>query len=122
MKTRLAGCWSSRWGRSAGPRRFSDLQAFLTHAGQLLDRRGWHKLLGDQRWMAPYTPEESQWLTGFWLTSAQRRTDALYGAVLLPTDAFARLSVGEVMQEARAAAMTYRLFDDAAAAWLAQLP
>jgi hypothetical protein len=57
-----------------GPRKLNELQAFLTHAGQLLSRQGWHKLLGDQRHMAPFTPEELEWVTGFWLTSAQRRT------------------------------------------------
>jgi hypothetical protein len=107
----------------AGPRKFSELQAFLQHAGQLLQRHGWHKLLGDQRRMAPFTPEEVAWVTGFWLTSAQRRTSVLYGAVLLPHDVFARLSVSQVMNEAKAADMTYRLFDsqETAAAWLLQL-
>ena len=108
----------------AGPRKLSDLQAFLTHAGQLLHRQGWHKLLGDQRWMAPFTLEEVQWVTEYWLTSAQRRTTVLYGAVLLPHDVFARLSVTQVLHEAQAAAMTYRLFeeDEAAQQWLASLP
>jgi hypothetical protein len=108
----------------AGARKFSEFQAFLTHAGQLLNRQGWHKMLGDQRLMAPFTPEEIEWLTDFWLTSAQRRTNTLYGAVLLPNDVFARLSVSQVMNEAKAAAMTYRLFDNEAAAvdWLTQQP
>jgi hypothetical protein len=107
----------------AGPRKLHELQAFLTHAGQLLSRQGWHKMLGDQRLLSPFTPEEVQWVTGFWLTSAQRRTDVLYGAVLLPHDVFARLVTSQVMNEAKAAAMTYRLFDEeaAAAAWLVQL-
>jgi hypothetical protein len=107
-----------------GPRKLSELQAFLTHAGHLLQRQDWHKLLGDQRHMAPFTPEEITWVTGFWLTSAQRRTKVLYGAVLLPHDVFARLSVSQVMSEAKAADMTYRLFDsqETAAAWLQQLP
>lgn len=107
-----------------GPRKLSDLQALLTHAGNVLARRGWHKLLGDQRLMAPFTPEESKWITEYWLTAAQLRTDTVYGAVLLPHDVFARLSVSQLINEARAAAMTYRLFEDAATAeaWLLQLP
>jgi hypothetical protein len=107
----------------AGPRKFNELQAFLTHAGQLLSRQGWHKLLGDQRHMAPFTPEELEWVTGFWLTSAQRRTNELYGAVLLPHDVFARLSVSQLMNEAKAASMTYRLFEteEAATTWLLEL-
>jgi hypothetical protein len=107
----------------AGPRKLTDLQAFLTHAGQLLSRQGWHKMLGDQRLMSLFTPEETQWVTEHWLSTAQRRTSMLYGAVLLPHDVFARLSVSQVMNEAKAAAMTYRLFeeDEAAQQWLRSL-
>lgn len=108
----------------AGPRKLHELQAFLTHAGQLLSRQGWHKMLGDQRLMSPFTPEESKWVTEHWLSAAQHRTNVLYGAVLLPHDVFARLSVSQVMHEAKAAAMTYRLFeeDEAAQRWLLSLP
>lgn len=75
-----------------GPRKLSELQAFLSHAGQLLARRGWDKLLSHQGLMTPFTPEEIEWITGFWRTKAQQRTDMLYGALLLPHDVFARLS------------------------------
>jgi hypothetical protein len=107
-----------------GPRKFSDLQALLTHAGQALTRHGWHKLLGDQRLLAPFTPEESKWITEHWLTAAQLRTNTVYGAVLLPHDVFARLSVSQLINDSKAAAMTYRLFEDlkAAEAWLLQTP
>ena len=33
------------------PRKLYELQALLTHAGQLLSRQGWHKMLGDHRLM-----------------------------------------------------------------------
>jgi hypothetical protein len=107
----------------SGKRQLSHLQAFLTHAGHLLQRRGWHKLLGDQRFMEPFTPEESAWIVDYWLTRAGEGSE-VYGAVVLPNDVFARLSVSQVMNEARAAAMTYRLFDNEhdAKAWLRQLP
>lgn len=75
-----------------GPRQLSDLQAFLAHAGQLLARWGWDKLLGQQGQMAPLTQEEMNWLTQFWRSKAQTRSDILYGALLLPHDAFAHLS------------------------------
>ncbi|WP_157780984.1 hypothetical protein [Hymenobacter sedentarius] len=107
-----------------GARQLHHLQAFLTHTGQLLRLRGWHKLLGDQRQLAPYTPEESQWIVDYWLTAEQRGTHTIYGAVVLPQDVFARLSVSEIMSEAKAAALTYRLFDseETAQDWLRQLP
>jgi len=43
--------------------------------------------------------------------------------VIVPNDVFARLSVSQVMSEAKTAALTYRLFDSEAAAqeWLRQL-
>jgi hypothetical protein len=75
-----------------GPRQLSELQAFLFHAGQLLARRGWDKLLGHQGLMTPFTPEEMEWITGYWRTKAQQRTDMLYGALLLPHEVFAHLS------------------------------
>lgn len=44
-----------------GKRAFTDLQALLTHTGILLRRNSWHKLLGDQRLMTPFTEEGSKW-------------------------------------------------------------
>ena len=75
-----------------GPRQLSELQAFLAHAGQLLARWGWDKLLSPQGLMADLTPEEVEWIAEFWRTKAQQRTDMLYGALLLPHDVFAHLS------------------------------
>lgn len=107
-----------------GPRRLDYLQAFLTHTSHLLKLRGWNKMLGDQRRMAPFTPEESAWIVDYWLSRSQQARDTVYGAVLVPDDVFARLSVNNVMHEARTAALTYRLFTDEteARAWLRQLP
>ncbi|MCC2548597.1 hypothetical protein LJY25_19270 [Hymenobacter sp. BT175] len=107
----------------AGPRQLHHLQAFLTHTGQLLRLRGWHKLLADQRQLTPYTPDESQWIVDFWLSVEQRGTRTIYGAVLLPHDVFARLSVSQVVADTTASVLTYRLFDaeDAAQQWLRQL-
>jgi hypothetical protein len=104
----------------AGKRKMHHLTAFLTHTGQLMARRGWNKLLGDQRLMNPFTDEEAAWIVENWLA----KTGETYGAVLLPNDVFARLSVSQVMNEAKAATLTYRMFDseEAAHAWLRQLP
>ncbi|GAA4028172.1 hypothetical protein GCM10022409_10290 [Hymenobacter glaciei] len=107
-----------------GPRKLHHLQAFLTHTGQLLALRGWHKLLGDQRQLAPYTPEERQWIVDYWLTAEQRGSAVIYGAVLVPEEVFAHLSESEALAEIKAAALVYRLFDSEAAAqeWLRQKP
>ncbi|WP_303311958.1 hypothetical protein [Hymenobacter sp. BT730] len=107
----------------AGKRELDYLQAFLRHTGQLLQLRGWNRLLGDQRQMSPYTEEEGQWIVDYWL-SHQNQGREVYGAVILPEDEFARLSVDLVEQEAKAAALTYRLFKNEADAlvWLRQIP
>ena len=76
----------------SGPRQLSELQAFLTHAGQLLAYRGWDKLLEQHGSMEDFSPEEVAWVTDYWRTKKQQRTDMLYGALLLPHDVFAHLS------------------------------
>ncbi|MVN78105.1 hypothetical protein GO988_17385 [Hymenobacter sp. HMF4947] len=107
----------------AGKRAFSDLQAVLTHTGNLLHRRGWNKILGDQRLMAPFTEEETTWIMTYWLDHNRQRPGGIYAAVLLANDVFARLSATQLRHEAKAAALTYRLFEEEveATAWLAQL-
>jgi hypothetical protein len=103
-----------------GKREFADLQALLTHTGILLRRNNWHKLLGDQRQMAPFTEQERAWIVEYWLDARLQRPGGIYGAVLLAHDVFARLSMNQVMHDAQASSLTYRLFEDEAeaAAWL----
>ncbi|MDB5235495.1 MAG: hypothetical protein JWR44_2488 [Hymenobacter sp.] len=107
----------------AGPRRFGEVQTLLGHAKQLLAQRGWHKVLGDQRHMEPFAEEEERWVTSCWLNVARPQARALYGAVVLPAEDYARLSSEVALASANASAMTYRLFDDPslARAWLEQL-
>jgi hypothetical protein len=102
-----------------GARTLTDLQGLLGQLEQLLTRRGWHRVLGDQRLMHPFTPEESEWIRAHWLT----RGTAFHGAILLPQDVFARLASAQIVHEAKAANLSYRLFDDQAAAeaWLAEV-
>jgi hypothetical protein len=106
-----------------GPRHFADLQTLLGHAKQVLALRHWHKVIGDHRRMAPFTPEEANWVTECWLSMPRTRMHDFYGAVLLPTDVLARLSIDQATGEAKARAITYRFFAEEAeaASWLAQL-
>jgi hypothetical protein len=106
-----------------GLRKLSDLQALLTHTAALLRRRGWHKLLGDQRRMSPFTAQERALILDSWLTGSTM-PKGVYAAVILAEDVFARLAASQVITETQEAAITYRLFDTeaAAAAWLRQLP
>ncbi|NVO31004.1 hypothetical protein [Hymenobacter lapidiphilus] len=106
-----------------GLRRLDYLQSFLTHTGKLLELRGWNRLLGDQRLMTAFTPEESEWIVNYWLTAEQRGVARIYGAVLLPKDDIARLPTSQLMTDAHVAALTYRMFDseEAAQQWLRQV-
>ncbi len=106
-----------------GKRKFADLQALLVHTRNLLERNQWHRMLGDQRLMAPFTEEESTWIVDYWLDATRQRPGGIYGAVILANDVFARLSMDQVMHEAKASALTYRLFDNEAnaVAWLRQV-
>jgi hypothetical protein len=106
-----------------GKRQLSDLQALFSHTRNLLHRNQWYRLLGDQRHMVPYTEEESAWIVTYWLDSTRQRPEGIYAAVVLANDVFARLSMDQVMHEAKASALTYRLFDSEskAAAWLRQV-
>ncbi|WP_303310956.1 hypothetical protein [Hymenobacter sp. BT730] len=105
---------------NAGKRQLTDLQSFLTHASQLLHSRSWHRMLADQSAMSPFTEEESAWVKEYWQARSERR---IYGAIVLPKDVFARLSVSTLVSEAESAALTYRVFDNTidAAAWLQQV-
>lgn len=106
-----------------GERQLSDLQALLTHTRNLLERNQWHRMLGDQRLMSPFTAEESAWIVDYWLDGSRQRPSGLYAAVLVSPDDFALLPPDQAQQEIKVAALTYRLFDTLAPAetWLRQL-
>lgn len=106
----------------AGPRKMSLLQAFLTHTGQLLQQRGWHRLLSDHRVMTPFSPEESEWILGYWLTRQTEGGATIAGAGLLPAELFAQLPPAQTQQDSALPGLIFRMFDDeaAAAAWLQQ--
>lgn len=73
-----------------GPRQPLELQAFLTHAGQLLAQRGWDRVQ-QQGVMPAFTPAERAWITTYWATNMHHPID-LYAALLLPHDVFVQLS------------------------------
>ncbi|MGI4874717.1 MAG: hypothetical protein ACRYFX_26475 [Janthinobacterium lividum] len=103
-----------------GVRKFTDFQAALTHLGNLLRCNNWRCILGDQRLMTPFTDEENAWIVDYWLAHGRQQPGGIYAAVLLPNDVFARLAATQLRHEAKAASLTYRLFDQEAdaVAWL----
>jgi hypothetical protein len=108
---------------NAGSRQKGDYVAFLQHLEHLLHRRGWNKMLANQRLMAPFTEEERAWIQGQWLTVSHALQREMVAAVLLPDDVFARLAMSSLLHEAREGALVYRIFNDAqaAATWLRQV-
>jgi hypothetical protein len=90
-----------------GPGQLSDLQALLAHVRNLLDRNQWHRLLGAQRQMAPYSDGERAWIVDYWLNSSRRRVGSLYSAIILANDVFARLSMTQVTDDTKASALIY---------------
>jgi len=72
--------------------------------------------------MTPFTEEENTWIATYWLAGSHQRPSGLYDAILLANNVFARLSMDQVMHEAKASALTYRVFDVLVStqAWLRQ--
>lgn len=105
-------------------RRPGELADLLTHLGQLLLTRGWHKFLSDNRQMTPYSADEKQWFVSQWLSGAVPHPNPLTGVIVLPEQVVARLSFLEMSMRAAAASLRYRTFQEEheAIAYLAALP
>jgi hypothetical protein len=105
-----------------GKRVFGDFQALLTHLGHMLRRRGWHKVLSDQRALAPFTEQEQAYIRARWQETAPDSHQERIVAVLLPHDVYARLSAHLVINDAHEGDVTYRVFEEelAAGVWLRQ--
>lgn len=106
----------------AAPREEVAFRALLTHLLQALVRRGWGKLLIDQRKMPPYSDAERAWLVDEWLPRAIREGGYRYGAVVLAENPFARVSMTRLAMASRELGNTYKTFDseDEALDWLTQ--
>ncbi len=106
-----------------GPRKFSELQTLLTQVRRLLELNRWNRFLTDQRLLAPYTPEEVAWIVDHWRNASTDHPNGLYGAVVMATDVFTRLAMGQVVQQVNSAAVHFRRFETEAqaTAWLLQV-
>ena len=105
-----------------GKRGFADFQALLTHLSHLLRRRGWDKVLSDQRALAPFTEQEQAYIRARWQETAPGSHHERLVAALLPHDVYARLSAHLVINDAHEGDVTYHIFEDEVAAgmWLRQ--
>lgn len=83
------------------PRQLGELRALLTHLGQLLLRRGWHRVLVDMHQIQPLTELEKAMLAKEWYGGRIARPERVCTAFRMAKDAVARLSVHEIQAEAR---------------------
>ncbi|WP_022826348.1 hypothetical protein [Hymenobacter norwichensis] len=83
------------------PRQLIELRALLTHLGQLLLRRGWHRVLVDMHLIPPLSEAEKTLLTQDWYGGSIARPAQLCTAFWMAKDVIARLSVHEMQAEAR---------------------
>lgn len=106
----------------AGTRESQDVQAVLTHTGELLVNRQWHRLLNDQRLMTPFTSEERTQVFEYWQQQTRRLGYGLCVASILAQDVFSRLAATQLRHELKEANLSYRVFDEEkeAIAWLLQ--
>lgn len=72
------------------------LQALLVHLGQLLLRRGWHKVLVDVRALTIFRQEVKDWARANWIAPVIPRPPHLVLATLLPENVFTRLAMTEL--------------------------
>jgi hypothetical protein len=83
------------------PRQLFELRALLTHLGQLLLRRGWHRILVDMHLIKPLSEAEKALVTKEWYGRQIARPEQVCTAFCIAADVIARLSVHEVQIEAR---------------------
>jgi hypothetical protein len=72
------------------------LHELLTHLGQLLLQRGWHKVLVDSRALAVFRQEVKDWGRANWIAPVIARPPELVLATLLPDNVFGRLAMTEL--------------------------
>ena len=72
------------------------LRDLLEHLGQLLLRRGWHKVLVDVRTLTVFRQEVKDWARANWIAPVIARPPHLVLATLLPENVFTRLAMTEL--------------------------
>ncbi|GAA4356160.1 hypothetical protein GCM10023185_19710 [Hymenobacter saemangeumensis] len=96
----------------AGKRKADDLNTLVACTGRLLMKRSWHRVLDDQRHMAPLTPDEKQWVLEKWYTGQTDRPVYIITAVVVPDDVVARLSSRQMWNEVPPGIFEYHTFTE----------
>lgn len=103
---------------TSGPRQPGTFAEFGTQVGRLLLARQWHRLLSDQRELSILSDAEKEWVTTQWLPQHVARPAVLHEALLVARDVFARLAIGQALNQTSATTGTITLHycaDEAAA-------
>ncbi|RSK33184.1 hypothetical protein [Hymenobacter metallilatus] len=97
-------------------------RAVFNHMAQALQRRGWSRILVDQRHMRAFSTTEQQWIVREWLPRAVLEAGYRYGGVLVSEDVFTRLATAYVTTSVQNLPLVYRTFSHEASAnaWLLQ--
>jgi hypothetical protein len=105
---------------SPGARDEAQFRALLTHARQALHRRGWSRMLVNQKDMKAFSPTEERWMIDEWLPQAVKEDGYRYGAIVVAHSVFARLATANLVLSSRQLGHVYRNFesDEAAVKWL----
>ncbi|TGD82564.1 hypothetical protein [Hymenobacter wooponensis] len=105
----------------SGKRTLADVQDLLTNLGRLLQKRGWFKMLSDQRLLSPLSEEEQALALDYW-QNRHFLFGATVGAVIMANNQSTRLSFARIREQANGS-LRYRQFENELAAdfWLTQL-
>ena len=103
-----------------GKRTAAQLQEALRHTASLLQARGWHRVLNDQRLLAPFTPEETAQALAFWQQRTRLLGHGVYLASVLANTIFARIAATSWREQLHEVGLRYALFEneETASAWL----
>lgn len=117
-----AGFLRVQWGPQA--RTLADTCALFAQIAQGLQRHNWSRALINQIGMAPFTPEEQQWVAHSWLPKAVADSGYRHGAIIVSPDVFVRLVTTFVTARVQDLAITYRTFnfETEAVRWLLEQP
>lgn len=111
------------WGSQV--RQLPATQALLGALAGQLHQHQWGRVLADQTHMAPFSPDEQQWISQQWLPGEARASGYRTGAIVVASAVLSRLATAFVTNSTQGNSfLRYRSFDDehTALEWLLRQP
>ncbi|WP_125916750.1 hypothetical protein [Hymenobacter coccineus] len=102
----------------------ADTCALFTQISLGLQQHGWSRVLINQIGMAPFSPDEQQWVARTWLPQAVANGGYRHGAIIVSPNVFVRLATTYATAQVQDLAITYRTFnfETEAVRWLLEQP